>query len=159
MYLRSIFLYSLCTTSTFFPQLNVIYFQSISPYFCAEHVNTIGVKLRSHSANTMKGLCPVFLLLIPLLAVYGAPSTLGSEETVQTVFSQKPLRPISDASLHSASEWLNDAKKEILKEKKNLEKWFYRGIEYIKQDNLLCNLFSRSDHDLWLLTCISTYHR
>ncbi len=89
----------------------------------------------------MKRLRSVCLLLIPLLAVYGAPSTLGSEETVQTVFSQNPLRPISDTGLHGGSEWLNDAKKAILKEKKNLEKWFYRGIEYIKQDNLLCTYF------------------
>lgn len=79
----------------------------------------------------------VFLVFISLFSVYGAPSTLG-EETLQTLFSQKPLLHIPDV----ASEWLSDTKKAILKEKKNLEKWFHNGRQYIKQDDLLCTEFS-----------------
>jgi cathepsin A (carboxypeptidase C) len=36
------------------------------------------------------------------------------------------------------NEWLDDAKKAILKGKKNLEKWYHGGKEFIKQNGLLC---------------------
>uniref|UniRef100_A0A8H7XYL3 Uncharacterized protein n=1 Tax=Psilocybe cubensis TaxID=181762 RepID=A0A8H7XYL3_PSICU len=42
-----------------------------------------------------------------------------------------------DEFLDVASEWLDDAKKAILKGKKNLDKWFHDGREFIKRDNLL----------------------
>jgi len=58
--------------------------------------------------------------------------------TAQGVFSQKPFLGISGNEFHDvATEWLDDAKKAILKGKKNLEKWYHKGREYIKQDNLL----------------------
>ena len=38
----------------------------------------------------------------------------------------------------STTELLNDAKKAILKGKKNMQKWFHDGREYIKQNGLLC---------------------
>ena len=38
----------------------------------------------------------------------------------------------------AAAEFLNDAKKAILKGKSEMQKWFYQGKEYIKQNGLLC---------------------
>ena len=71
--------------------------------------------------------------------MYAAPPGLAEDNFAQVVFNQRPLLGISGDEFHdAASEWLDDAKKVILKGKKNMEKWFHDGREYIKQDNLLC---------------------
>jgi cathepsin A (carboxypeptidase C) len=57
----------------------------------------------------------------------------------QAVFSQTPFSGMSgDEFQGMALEWMDDAKKAMLKGKKNLERWYHEGREYIKQDNLLC---------------------
>lgn len=42
---------------------------------------------------------------------------------------------------NAANHFLSDAKKAILYGKKNMEKWYHDGREYIKQNDLLCELF------------------
>lgn len=63
-------------------------------------------------------------LILSSLAVNAVPSPSYDN---QAVFLQNPL-----------NDWLDTAKHEILSGKKNLEKWFYKGRQYIKQNNLLC---------------------
>jgi len=84
----------------------------------------------------MKIPLPTTLVLLSLLTVNAAPPAFTIETVSQTVF--KPFWGISDDQVRGATQWLDDARKAILKEKKNLEKWFYKGRQYIKQDNLLC---------------------
>lgn len=42
---------------------------------------------------------------------------------------------------HSAMDFLDETKRAILTGKKNMEKWYHDGSEYIKQNDLLCMLF------------------
>jgi cathepsin A (carboxypeptidase C) len=89
----------------------------------------------------MKPILPllsVLLLISSPIKVYGAPPGLASDSIAQAVFNERPLGISGDGFRDTASEWLDDAKKAILKGKKNMDKWFYDGREYIKQDNLLC---------------------
>lgn len=74
------------------------------------------------------------LFLSPLLSLAAPPIV-----DAQAAFSQKPFLGMSgDKFQGMASEWIDDAKKAILKGKENLERWYHEGKEYIKQDNLLC---------------------
>jgi len=88
----------------------------------------------------MKPILPllsVLLLISSPINVYGAPPRL--DNIAQAVFNQRPLLGISGEEFQdAASEWLDDTKQAILTGKKNMEKWFHDGREYIKQDNLLC---------------------
>lgn len=67
---------------------------------------------------------------------------------------QVPLRSppsISKNVFKDASEYLSDAEKVILKGKKNMEKWYHDGKEFIKQNDLLYELVSHpsfSEHQL-----------
>ena len=89
--------------------------------------------------KTILPLLSVLLLINSPRNVYAAPPGLAEDNIAQVVFNQRPLLGISgDEFRDAASEWLDDAKKVILKGKKNMEKWFHDGREYIKQDNLLC---------------------
>ncbi|KIM49641.1 hypothetical protein M413DRAFT_438816 [Hebeloma cylindrosporum] len=91
-------------------------------------------------------LLSVLLLISSPRIVYSAPPGLGQDNIAQAVFNQRPLLGISgDEFRDAASEWLDDAKKAILKGKKNMEKWFHDGKEYIKQDNLLYEFVTHSD--------------
>lgn len=83
---------------------------------------------------------PLLLLSIPL-AVYGAPPAFDGIAQLQTPFNLGKFSA-ADQFRDSATEWLDDAKKAILRGKKNMEKWFHQGREYIKQDNLLCEFIS-----------------
>jgi len=84
-------------------------------------------------------LLSVLLLIGSPINVYSAPPGLAVDSIAQAVFNQRPFIGISgDDFRDTASEWLDDAKKAILKGKKNMEKWFHNGREYIKQDDLLC---------------------
>jgi cathepsin A (carboxypeptidase C) len=87
----------------------------------------------------MKPILPllsVLLLISSPINVYGAPPRLDS--IAQAVFNQRPLGISGEEFRDATSEWLDDAKQAILMGKKNMEKWFHDGREYIKQDNLLC---------------------
>ena len=82
-------------------------------------------------------LLPLSLLILSSLTVHAAPSPsldfgLKAADIGQTVLVQ------SDEFQSEASQWLDGAKQLILRGKKNLEKWFYKGRQYLKQDNLLC---------------------
>ncbi|KAF8968259.1 Alpha/Beta hydrolase protein [Flammula alnicola] len=83
----------------------------------------------------MKSFIPISLLLFSSWSAYGAPPASGFDAVPhgQTPF----LGSSGDQFRDAATEWLDDAKKAILHGKKNLEKWFFKGREYIKQDNLL----------------------
>ena len=93
----------------------------------------------------MKISVPLSVILLSSLTAYGAPN-LAVDNSAQAALSQRPFLGISgDEFRDVASEWLDDAKKAILKGKKNLEKWYHQGREYIKQDNLLCESCSRGE--------------
>ena len=80
-------------------------------------------------------LLPLSLLLVSPLSSLAVPSYPDA----QAVFNQKPLLGVSEDKFEGmAMEWLDDAKKAILKGKENLERWYHEGKEFIKQDNLLC---------------------
>ncbi|KDR81948.1 hypothetical protein GALMADRAFT_58763 [Galerina marginata CBS 339.88] len=91
------------------------------------------------------------LLLLPFISLssliaYAAPPGLSFGESAQAIFSQKPLLGISGDDFRDvATEWLDDAKKAILQGKKNLEKWYHEGREYIKQDDLLYEFVTHPD--------------
>lgn len=73
------------------------------------------------------------------LVAFSAPPSLSFSDHAQAVLGEKPFLGISgNEFVDVATEWLDDVKKSILKGKKNLEKWYHDGREYIKQDNLLC---------------------
>lgn len=79
------------------------------------------------------------LLSSSLTATVAVPSPAGSVGEQALFNTQNPFLGISGEEFRDvASEWLDDAKKAILRGKKNLEKWYHDGREYIKQDNLLC---------------------
>lgn len=84
-------------------------------------------------------LSAVLLLISP---AFGAHLPFNVQDARQTVLEfGRAHSSLSSQHLPGASEWLDEAKKVILKGKKNLEKWYYQGREYIKQDNLMCELF------------------
>jgi hypothetical protein len=99
-------------------------------------------------------LLPLSFLVLSL-SVYAAPSPfldsgLNVGDIAQSVLAQSPF---NDQLRSDASQWLDEAKQVILRGKQNLEKWFYKGRQYIKQDNLLCarissTLFSLADQHL-----------
>ena len=78
----------------------------------------------------------VTALLVPLLSLSTA---LASPTGEQVVLGLERLTSKLDAA-HAVDEWLDDAKKAILRGKHNLEKWIHDGKEYIKQNELLCTL-------------------
>ena len=83
----------------------------------------------------LSSLLPLSLLLVSPLSSLAVPSYTDG----QAVFSQKPLLGMSEDKFEGmAMEWLDDAKKAILKGKENLERWYHEGKEFIKQNNLLC---------------------
>lgn len=75
------------------------------------------------------------LAALGLVPAYAAPSLFDDAQRVMS-------NPYLDQARHDvkdiASQYLSDAKKAVLKGKKNLEKWYHEGKEFIKQDNLLC---------------------
>ncbi|KAG6856735.1 hypothetical protein H0H87_001335 [Tephrocybe sp. NHM501043] len=81
------------------------------------------------------------LLLVPCLisAVLGSPAV--DYDQVVLGGSTGGLRNL-EASLESATDFLSNAKKAILKGKHNLQKWLHNGREYIKQNGLMYELVS-----------------
>jgi cathepsin A (carboxypeptidase C) len=79
-------------------------------------------------------------ILLPLLSL---STSFASPTGEQIVLGLGDLSRVSGLSsggdaYHIVNEWLDDAKKAILKGKKNLEKWYHDGKEFIKQNELLC---------------------
>ncbi|KAG6854174.1 hypothetical protein C0991_009826 [Blastosporella zonata] len=86
------------------------------------------------------------LLLVPCLLA-SLPNVLASpaQDYDQVVLGGTFKTPSGRlASLESATDFLSDAKKAILKGKYNLQKWYHNGREYIKQNGLLCELTAQS---------------
>ena len=61
---------------------------------------------------------------------YGSPAYPGSQVVLGGDFK--------NAAQDSATELLSDAKEAMLKGKTNMQKWFYGGKQFIKQNSLLC---------------------
>ncbi|PPQ66021.1 hypothetical protein CVT26_010777 [Gymnopilus dilepis] len=96
--------------------------------------------------RTRKSLLLLSSFLSSSLVVLGAPPSFALSDHAQAVLGQKPFLGISgDQFVDVATEWLDDAKKAILNGKKNLEKWYHNGREYIKQDNLLYEFVTHPD--------------
>ncbi|KAJ3934630.1 MAG: carboxypeptidase C [Lentinula lateritia] len=77
--------------------------------------------------------------LLPLLSL---PSALSNPATEQIVFSNG-YHPIDQSVvMNVVDQFLSDAKKAILKGKKNMQNWIHDGREYIKQNDLLYELVS-----------------
>ncbi|KAH0584572.1 hypothetical protein H2248_010105 [Termitomyces sp. 'cryptogamus'] len=87
----------------------------------------------------------VSLLLISCLSVsLQRVLAIPAQDSAQVVLGDNRKQPTLvggfpdlESGLESVSGFLSDAKKAILKEKHNLEKWFHDGREYIKQHGLL----------------------
>jgi len=92
------------------------------------------------------GLLPLSFLVLSSLTVYAAPSPfdfgLDASDIAQTILAHNPF---NEGVRLEASQWLDEAKQLILRGKKNMEKWAYKGRQYIKQDNLLCAINFRFD--------------
>ncbi|KAF7345099.1 hypothetical protein MVEN_01673600 [Mycena venus] len=89
----------------------------------------------------MKGL----LILVPffsLAASFAFPTGDQIVFEVDSTPNRVPGLPSKDAYYVVLDEWLDDAKRAILKGKKNLEKWYHDGKQYIKQNELLYELVS-----------------
>ncbi|KAJ7819506.1 carboxypeptidase C [Mycena leptocephala] len=88
-------------------------------------------------------------ILLPLLSL---STSFASPTGEQIVLGLGDLSRVSGLSsggdaYHIVNEWLDDAKKAILKGKKNLEKWYHDGKEFIKQNELLYELVSLPSFD------------
>ncbi|KAF9557182.1 hypothetical protein CPC08DRAFT_57845 [Agrocybe pediades] len=84
--------------------------------------------------------------------VLGAPPALVINEPVNGFSNQRPFLGVTgDQFKDTAKEWLTDAKKAILRGKKNLEKWYHDGREYIKQDNLLYEFVTHPEFESYNL--------
>lgn len=79
----------------------------------------------------------VSLLLISCLILVAHPAS-GSPafDHSQAIF-ESFKRPLEHTE-SSAAGFLSDAKKAILNGKHNMQKWFFKGKEYIKQNGLMC---------------------
>jgi cathepsin A (carboxypeptidase C) len=78
-------------------------------------------------------------VLLPLLSLSTSFASPTGEQIVLKLgdISRVPSLPSVNAQ-HVVNQWLDDTKKAILKGKKNLEKWYHDGKEFIKQNELLC---------------------
>jgi cathepsin A (carboxypeptidase C) len=87
----------------------------------------------------MKELDPLSSLLsLSLLFLSPVPSlAVPPNVEAQAAFSQSPFSSVSSDKFQGMGiEWMDDAKKAILRGKENLERWYHKGTEYIKEDNL-----------------------
>ncbi|KAJ6482920.1 carboxypeptidase C [Mycena vitilis] len=87
-------------------------------------------------------LLPLLSLSVSLASPTGEQVVLGLKD-----LSRVPSLASSGDAYHAVNEWLDDAKKAILKGKKNLDKWYHDGKEYIKQNELLYELVSHPSFD------------
>ncbi|KAJ7875366.1 Alpha/Beta hydrolase protein [Mycena olivaceomarginata] len=87
-------------------------------------------------------------VLLPLLSLSTSFASPTGEQIVLKLgdISRVPSLPSVDAQ-HVVNQWLDDTKKAILKGKKNLEKWYHDGKEFIKQNELLYELVSHPSFD------------
>lgn len=95
------------------------------------------------------------LLVLPLLSL---TTSLAFPTGEQVVLGNGNIN-IPERFQATAQDYLSDAKKAILKGKKNLDKWYHDGKEYIKQNELLCKcssspcdvMFRNPNSLLWML--------
>ena len=76
------------------------------------------------------------LVAASLIPTYALPPL--PDNGIQVPLVSRPPPSISKNVFKDASEFLSDAEKVILKGKKNMEKWYHDGKEFIKQNDLLC---------------------
>jgi cathepsin A (carboxypeptidase C) len=91
------------------------------------------------------------LLLVPFISLCCSIASAVPYDGAQVVLNQTPLDGgfgIGNQLKHSVLDYLEESKKGILKGKANMQKWMHAGKEYIKQDNLLCELFRCSNNCL-----------
>ncbi|KAJ7468642.1 carboxypeptidase C [Mycena latifolia] len=82
-------------------------------------------------------------VLLPLLSLSTSFASPTGEQIVLGLSGTSRVPSLSSGdALHAVNEWLDDAKKAILKGKNNLEKWYHDGKEFIKQNELLYELVS-----------------
>jgi cathepsin A (carboxypeptidase C) len=85
------------------------------------------------------------LFLLASVSLLCSFASAAPYDDAQVVLNQTPLQgalEIGNGIKHSVLDYLEDSKKAILKGKVNMQKWIHAGKEYIKQDNLLCELFA-----------------
>ncbi|TFK25756.1 carboxypeptidase C [Coprinopsis marcescibilis] len=83
------------------------------------------------------------LAAVWLAPVYAAPGPALFNDA-QQVLSNPFLGRTRQGLQDTASQYLSAAKNTVLKSKKNMEKWYHEGREYIKQDSLLYELVTHS---------------
>ncbi|KAJ6614660.1 carboxypeptidase C [Mycena sp. CBHHK59/15] len=87
-------------------------------------------------------------IILPLLSF---PTSFASPTGEQIVLGGTSRVPGLSDGVYAVNEWLGDAKKAILNGKKEMEKWYHDGKEFIKQNGLLYELISHpsfEDHQL-----------
>ncbi|KAJ7260949.1 carboxypeptidase C [Mycena haematopus] len=86
-------------------------------------------------------------ILLPLLSLTPSFASPTGEQIVLKLGDTSRVPGLSSDTYHIVNEWLDDAKKAILKGKKNLEKWYHDGKEFIKQNELLYEVVSLPSFD------------
>ncbi|KAJ7875369.1 Alpha/Beta hydrolase protein [Mycena olivaceomarginata] len=86
-------------------------------------------------------------ILLPLLHLSASLASPTEQIVLGLGDLSRDQQPSSDDAYHVVNEWLDDAKKAILKGKKNFEKWYHGGKEFIKQNGLLYELVSHPSFD------------
>jgi cathepsin A (carboxypeptidase C) len=76
------------------------------------------------------------LVAASLIPTYALPPL--PDYGIQISLVLRPPPSISNNVFNDVSEFLSDTEKAILKGKKNMEKWYHDGKEFIKQNDLLC---------------------
>ncbi|KAJ7260953.1 carboxypeptidase C [Mycena haematopus] len=88
-------------------------------------------------------------ILLPLLYTSTSFASPAGEQAVLKLGdnSRVPGPGSFSDTYHVVNEWLDDAKKAVLEGKKNLEKWYHDGREFIKQNELLYEVVSLPSFD------------
>ncbi|KAF8183771.1 carboxypeptidase C [Mycena galopus ATCC 62051] len=87
-------------------------------------------------------------ILLPLLSLSTSFASPTGEQIVLKLDGISRVSGFASGdAYHVVDEWLDDAKKAILRGKKNLEKWYHDGKEFIKQNELLYELVSHPSFD------------
>jgi cathepsin A (carboxypeptidase C) len=81
------------------------------------------------------------LPLLALASLYCSVIYAAPYNEDQVVLGNIPFHMGSEIK-HSVLDFIEDGKKEILKGKGNMQKWFHAGKEFIKQDDMLCRISS-----------------
>lgn len=82
--------------------------------------------------------------LLVLISLCCSIALAAPFDEVQIAFNKSSLGGAFGISniRHSVLDYIQDGKKNILKGKKNMQKWIHKGKEYVKQNDLLCKIIS-----------------